>query len=210
MSNQKNGTEQNGHVCGCKVGRNIEKYELNRFDEKLLEQRDDGASLRHLESVVNKALLRSALEDSRRDFIGDVDSIYERLTDAEMSAGKRAETADQLSRGDVDVDELLSDFVSYQTVRTHLQDCLEVDTRRGQSLNPEDARGTIEWARSRSEGIIERTIERLSGVSGFQSGDVDVTYTVRVSCPDCKTSSRIEAFIERGGCQCSVEGATDE
>jgi len=204
MSGQKEvAGEERG--CACKVGRNAGAYGLDRLDERLLDRRGDGASLRDLEAVVNRAVLLAALRDAREDVIGDVGSVYEKLTGDDASAGERAETRNRLARAGVDVETLREDFVSYQTVRTHLRECLEVDTAREQSLTRTDALGTIQWARSRSDGIIERTIERLQGRDEFHAGDIEVSQVVRVSCPDCGTSDTVEAFVEGGGCQCGPE-----
>lgn len=194
--------------CSCKVSRTVEAYGLEDLDGRLLDRRADGASLRRLETVVNEAVLRAALRDAETDVLGDVSSIYRRLTDDDVSAGERTETEERLSRAGVDPETLRTDFVSYQTVRTHLRECLDVDTDRREPLTPADAKGTIEWARSRSEGIVERTVERLRDTDDFHAGDVELTHVIRVSCPDCGQSYPVESFVDRGGCGCapSVEG----
>lgn len=189
-------------ACSCKIGRNSRKYDLDRLDRRLLDRREDGASLRRLETVVNEAILRAALREAGADLIGDVSNLYETLTDDDASAGERTELMDRLAQAGVDTDALLADFVSYQTVRSHFQDCLDTQTSRRQSLTREDATRTIEWARSRSEGITERTIERLNKTDEFAAGDVEVSQVIRVSCPDCGASYPIETFVERGGCEC--------
>lgn len=188
--------------CTCKIGRNAEAYAIEGLDRRLLERRADGASLRRLETVVNRAILRAALRDAETAVLGDVDGVYETLTGDDVSAGQRTETRERLSRAGVDPETLVDDFVSYQTVRSHLRNCLDVETDRRTTLSVEDAQGTIEWARSRSEGIVERTIERLTNTEGFDAGDVEVSHVVRVSCPDCGTSHPVETFVDRGGCDC--------
>lgn len=193
-------------TCSCKVGRTAEAYGLDDIDALLRERRAEGASLRRLETVTNEAVLESALEDADTEGLRDATTIYRNLTDEETSAGVRTETRAWLSRVGLDPDELCGDFVSYQTVRTHLRECLDVDTTRETSLSVEDAEGTIEWARSRSEGIVRRTIERLDGTDGFRSGDVDVTHVVRVACDDCRNSYPVEQFLGNGGCDCGGRG----
>ncbi len=193
-------------ACSCKVGRTAEQYGLDGLDELLRERRAEGASLRRLETVVNEAALRSALEAADTDVFRDAETIYRNLTSEDVSAGVRTETEAWLSRVGVDPAELDADFVSYQTVRSHLRECLDVDTARDSSLSVDDAEGTVEWARSRSEGIIGRTIERLDDTDGFHSGTVDVTQVVRVSCRDCGASYPVERFLDRGGCDCGSDG----
>ncbi|MBX0288420.1 hypothetical protein EGH22_18985 [Halomicroarcula sp. F28] len=188
--------------CACKIGRTAETYGIDDIDRLLRDRRAEGASLRRLETVVNEAVLRAALEETGTHVPGDVTDIYRTLTDGETSAGVRTETRAWLSRVGVDPDDLEGDFVSYQTVRTHLRECLDVDTTRESTLSVDDAVGTIEWARSRSEGIVRRTVERLDETDGFHTGTVDVTHVVRVSCGDCGASYPVERFLDRGGCDC--------
>ncbi|WP_254274422.1 rod-determining factor RdfA [Haloarcula marina] len=200
----REGVSASGTGCACKIGRNAEKYGIEGLDEELLRRRDDGASLRRLETVVNEMILRATLRRAETDVIGDVSTMYRRLTDDDASAGERTEVREWLTRAGGDPDALLDDFVSYQTVRTHLRECLDVDTNREATLTVEDAKGTVEWARSRSAGIVERTIERLQKTEGFHSGQVEVGHVIRVSCSDCGKSYPIERFLERGGCECDV------
>lgn len=193
-----------GSTCSCKIGRKSEKYSLDSLDRRLLDHRDDGASLRRLETVVNEAILQAQIQETGMVFVGNISGVYETLTDDEASVGERTELRERLREAGIDVETLLNDFVSYQTVRTHFRDCLDVDTNRRKSLTRQDATQTIEWARSRSEGIVERTIERLDQTDGFDTGSVDVSQTIRVSCSDCRASYPIETFVERGGCQCDT------
>jgi len=202
MSEQGGEADVGDPVCSCKIERNAETYGLSGLDRRLLAEREDGASLRDLERVVNETILAAALRRSDDEVIGDVASVYETLTDDEASAGERTALTDRLSRAGVDVEGLHEAFVSYQTVRNHLRECLDVETGRRTELSLSDARGTIEWARSRSEGIVERTVERLADADEVAAGDVDVSHTVRVSCGDCGASYPVERFLERGGCEC--------
>jgi hypothetical protein len=198
-----------GVDCSCKIGRVVRRYELGAFDRTLTDRREDGASLRDLETVVNEAVLRAALRDADADVIGDVSSVYEGLTGDEASAGERAELRGRLTRAGVDIDGLETDFVSYQTVRTHFRECLDYDTDRRSALSVEDARGTVEWARSRSEGIVERTLDRLTGTDGFRAGDLAVSHVVRVTCEDCGATYPVDEFVDRGGCDCTTTDDTE-
>ena len=199
-----------GVDCSCKIGRVVRRYELGAFDRTLTDRREDGASLRDLETVVNEAILRAALRDADADVIGDVSSVYEGLTGDEASAGERAELRGRLTRAGVDSDGLEADFVSYQTVRTHFRECLDYDTDRRSALSVEDARGTVEWARSRSEGIVERTLDRLAGTDGFRAGDLTVSHVVRVTCEDCGATDPVDEFVDHRGCDCAADDAESD
>jgi hypothetical protein len=112
-------------------------------------------------------------------------------------------------RADVDVVAVCEDFVSYLTVRTTVRECLDFDRAGRQEVTVPDAKQTIEWTRSRSEGIVARTLERLQRSDEIRSGDVDVSHVVRISCPDCQSSYPVETFLQRGGCQCGDSRPSD-
>ena len=188
--------------CSCKLGRNLAAYGLDDLHRKVRKRRDDGDSLRDLERFVNRSLLDGAIREAGADVIGDVDGIYDVLTGDDVSAGKRTEVRERLEHAGVDVAAVEDAFVSYQTVRTHLRDCLDVETGRESHLSVDDARGTIEWARSRSEGIVERTVQRLAAADRVTAGDVDVSHVIRIDCPDCGATYPIDEFVDRGGCDC--------
>lgn len=209
MSDRSQPSVTEAATCSCKVGRTAEKYGLDGLDDTVLDRRRDGASLRRLETVVNEAVLGAALRAADAEFVGEVSGIYENLAGDDTSAGVRTETTVRLARAGIDHESLTADFVSYQTVRTHLRDCLDVETGRDSTLSVEDAEGTIEWARSRSGGIVARTIERLRDTDGFRAGSVEVTHSIRVSCIDCGASYPVETFLDRGGCDCEVGTETD-
>lgn len=193
-------------ACSCKLGRSADAYGLRELDERIADRHADGASLRDLEEFVNEAILRGALRAADADVVGDLGGLYDALRGEDVTAGRRTEVRRRLERAGVDVDALLSDFVSYQTVRTHLQDCLGVDTNRERDLTVADARGTVEWARSRTEGIAERTLERLARADRIPDGEFDVSQVVRVSCTDCGAAAPVGEFLDRGGCDCAVDG----
>jgi len=207
MSEQYKMVVPEDSACSCKVGRSADKYGLEALDRQLLDRREEGASLRRLETVVNTSILRTLLRDAEMDIVGDVSSFYEKLTDDDASAGERTEVREWLTRADIDPDELTGDFVSYQTVRTHLRECLDVETNRTSTLSLEDAQGTIEWARSRSEGIVERTIERLDRSGEFDAGAIEIGHVMRVTCTECARSYPIDTFLQRGGCHCDQSTA---
>jgi hypothetical protein len=194
-------------ACSCKVGRNVRRYDLAELDAELRRRHADGASLRELEAVVNRSVLRSALRTAGVDVVGDVAAVDEALTDDEVSAGRRTETRERLAQEGIDVDALEDDFASYQTVRTHLRECLDVDTDRSKGATVEDARGTIEWTRSRSEAITGRTIDRLRDADELSVGDPELTLLVRVTCSDCETTYPVTELLDRGGCDCSDDAS---
>lgn len=190
----------------CKVGRDADRYDLLELDDTLRRRHDAGDGLRELASLVNRRILEDALTGADADIVGDADALYATITEEDVSAGRRAEVRAQLSNAGVDVLGMEDDFVSHQTIKTHLNDCLGVDTSRSTPLGRERATGTVEWARSRSEAVIERTIERLQTSDELATGSLDVTHTVRITCEDCGQTYRQEELLESGRCACEAGG----
>ena len=187
----------------CKVGRSAAAYGLANVDEDLRRRHDRGESLRDLAAFVNRRILGGAIDSADVDAVSDAGTIYDLLADDDLSAGRRTEIREKLARAGVDVEAVESSYVSHQTVRDHLRECLSVDTSVSADVDPESARGTIEWARARFLGIAERTVERLASADELAVGDVEVTGTVRVTCRDCGETYRLGVLIDRGGCGCT-------
>lgn len=196
-------TSDSAEASGCcKVGRSAAAYGLANVDEDLRRRHARGESLRDLAAFVNRRILGRAIDSAEVDAVSDADTIYDLLAEDDLSAGRRTEIREKLARAGVDVEAVESSYVSHQTVRDHLRECLSVDTSVSAEVDPESARGTIEWARARFLGIAERTVERLASAGELAVGDVEVTGTVRVTCTDCGETYRFGVLIDRGSCGC--------
>lgn len=205
--------------CSCKVGRVADAYGLDTLDEELVERRrDDGASLRALADHVNRRVLAAALEahpadDGPNDVYGAVsgdravEAIYGALAGDDARPERTARVRTRLEQRGIDVSAVTDDWVTHPTVRHHLRDCLGIDTGRGGEITREDAVDTTEWARARCAAVVGRTFERLAGAGLVHTGDLDVSVTIRLTCPDCGDTYRPSGLIEAGGCSC---GTADE
>ncbi|WP_158589927.1 rod-determining factor RdfA [Haloferax sp. Atlit-10N] len=192
-----------GTACGCKISRAAEQYQLDELDERLYHAHQiEGASLRELETVVNRRILESALQDVGVETLGDVSDLYQRLTDDDVSAGDRAELRTRLEQVGVDLSQVESDFVTYQTVRKHLRQSLGVDTSGGTDLTVSDAHTRIHRLQSRSEAVITETLEHLRRAETIEAGKLDVVLSMRVSCECCGDSYRLADLLNQGHCQC--------
>ncbi|WP_433634204.1 rod-determining factor RdfA [Halomicrococcus sp. NG-SE-24] len=188
----------------CKIDRVSEKRNLDSIDEQLQERREDsGASLRDLEEYFNQRVLEAAMRDGDVEVVdGDAEHTFRLLTADTVSSGTEIEVRDRLRRAGVDPEAVIDDFVSYQTVRTHLRECLNVDTSNDSELTPTDAKNTVFKLMSRTELITERTIDRLRSAGGLTIGDVDVTLSLRVACTECGEEYPFSRLVDRGGCRC--------
>lgn len=187
----------------CKVDRVAEKRGLSDLDERLRERWADGDSLRDLERVCNEAILRSAMRAAGMDTLdGEAANLYRLLTDDDVGPGKRIDAKSRLQRNGLDPETLTGDFVSYQTVRTHLNDCLGVATNRDRSLSVDGARNTVLKLVSRTESVATQTIERLTRQGTVTVGKPSVTVSLRVACSACGEEYTFGSLLERGGCAC--------
>jgi len=196
---------ENGDEPCCKITRVARAYHVRDVDEKLLQQREQGASLRELATFFNERILSDALDRATQEVIGDAEAVYAVLTDDDTDRARQAELRSKLTRYDVDIDAVQRDFVSHQTVRNHLNGCSDIDTARESTFDIEAGRKTIEWAQARSEGVIEQTIERLRNAGAVTDTQTEVTQSVRVACSACGQSYRIDAFLEQAGCDCRTD-----
>ena len=189
--------------CGCKVGRSVERYRLRHLDEDLVRRRErDGDSLRDLEAFVNVRVLERAIEDAGAEVAGDARSVYRTLCGDDVSSGRRAEVRRQLANAGVPVSAVEDDFVSHQTVREHLRSCLDVETARRGTTDPDEAAEILAWAIERDTRIIDQTLERLREAGALETGPLDVTHTVRATCERCGASYHVHDLLDRRSCDC--------
>lgn len=194
------GSDEN---CGCKIGRNSTKYELENLDQRIREKRQEQqASLRDLATFVNIQILAAVVNRTGAQITGAPATLYESLTGEDVSAELRVTLTDQLTNLGVDVEELHDDFVSYQAVRRHLQDCLGVSTGRQGVESVAEAREVIEWARQRNENVLERMLNRLEKVGKLSISNVSVTTSMTITCEDCGQIYRVDELLEHGECEC--------
>jgi hypothetical protein len=192
--------------CDCKIGRKAEKYELDDLDQRIQQRRETNEdSLRDLAEFVNVRILEVVIDATDADIVGDVDSIYRAMTSEEVTTKRRVEIRDQLTAVGTDLKELKDDFVSYQTIRYHLQNCLEIDTSRKGIETIQEGREVITSSMKRDQDVIERTVARLDRIDTLEIPDPRVTVTATIECGRCGDSYRIEDFLTRGRCRCEKD-----
>lgn len=190
----------------CKVDHVSRRRSLSDIDEMLERFWEAGTSLRELETQYNQRILEAALQDAGVDLLsGEVENLYQLLTDDDVSAGMHVEARSRLQQNGIDPEVVTDDFVSYQTIRTHLRECMGVDTERKSTITRDDAKNTVFKLLSRTESVVGRTIERLSNSELLEISDADVTLSLRVACTECGEEYTFSRLVERGRCSCSPE-----
>ncbi|MFB6078401.1 MAG: rod-determining factor RdfA [Halarchaeum sp.] len=195
--------------CECKVGRVAEKYGLEDVGAELAARwrGDDGepSSLRELQHYFNRRVLAAELRSANVEILdGELENTYRLLTDDDVSAGMQTQAAGRLERDGVDVEQVERDFVSHQSIHSHLRECM------GAEKNPEPAdrvastQNTVGSLEARTEKIAANNLDRLAGdevdIDGF-----DVIVTTHVTCDACGRRHEFGDLLDEGGCECQRE-----
>jgi hypothetical protein len=192
-----------------KVGRLIEAYDLGTDYGAQLEaawtgEDGDRTSLRDLAEEFNHDLLAAAMREADAATTeGDVDSTFRLLTDDDVTAGTRTETRSRLERAGVDVEQLEGDFVTYQAIRSYLQN--ERGAEYDNAADGDRVERTAESIgrlTSRLETVTESNLARLRDTDQVTLGEFRLFTSVDVLCTDCGTQYTVEELLARGGCDC--------
>lgn len=188
-----------------KVARLIDEYELADLGaelERLWTADDDRMSLRDLADYFNRRLLQRAMADAGVQALGgESENTYRLLTDDDVSTADRTRIRRRLEREGVDVSELENDFVSYQAIRTYLQNYRDAEYSR-QAPKIERTVETVEQLRGRTISVTESRLDRLREAEQLTLGEFRTLVDVRVVCEDCGNQYDVIELLERGGCEC--------
>ena len=212
--------ESAGGTTSTKVGRLLDDYDLGAEygDQLETDWTEEGAkrkSLRDLAEEFNRRLVAAAMSDAGMSTLdGEVDNIFRLLTQDDVTAGTRTEVRSRLERNGIDVDQLERDFVTYQAIRSYLQN------ERGaeyEETSDEDrlerTSDSIERLRARLSSVCETNLNQLRETDRITLDDFRLFVSVDVLCEGCGSQYTVAELLDRGGCDCddSVDGvhATD-
>lgn len=201
------GSNTSGRGRRSKVARLIDEYDLIGIGaemERLWTDEEDRKSLRELAEYFNQAVLEAALEEAGVQLLdGEIENIYRLLTDEEVGAADRTRARRRLEREGIDVDALLTDFVTYQAIRSYLRDL------RGAEYTPQEMDpikrelANVRQLQGRIDSVTEGKLRQLRDADNLTLGDFRTIVTVQVYCEDCNTQVDVEDLLEQGGCNCS-------
>lgn len=196
-----------------KVARLIDRYGLDGYGEEL-ERRWTGdgydrESLRDLADRFNRQVLEAKMREAGMNpLAGEVDNMYDLLTDDTVSVGVQTEARRRLERAGVDIEELRSEFVSHQAVHTYLRETRGASRSRNEE-SPEEKleRGqeTIQRLASRVEAVTGNTVDRLDAAGVITLSDPAVLVEITVLCEACGTQYEISELLEGRHCACAEE-----
>lgn len=192
-----------------KVSRIAEKYELTDIGDTLAElwmQEDDPVSLRNLATYFDKQVLQAAMEDAEMNTLeGEIENTYQLLTDDDVSRGVKTETRKKIERNGIDVEQLESDFVTYQAVRTYLQEGRGLEYEKGTDAKRIEKVGkSITQLQNRTIAVTEEKLSQLDQTDRIELGQFRVLLDIQVFCEDCGTQFAVGELLDQDGCQCTT------
>lgn len=203
------GSDDAANRVDTKVGRLLEEYDLGEEYGAELERAWTGAdrerrSLRDLAEQFNRDLLAAAMDEAGMSPVaGEVENLHRLLTTDEETAGTRTEVRRRLAQNGVGVEDLESDFVTHQAIRSYLR------RERGAEYHQPDVEDRIERTaesvgrlRSRLATITESNLEQLRAADELTLGEFRLFTSVDVLCEDCGSQYPATELLERGGCDC--------
>ncbi|MCO8268719.1 rod-determining factor RdfA [Haloferax prahovense] len=197
---------------GPKIERIADRYGLDGLGDDLVDawlgEGRERRSLRELEADVNKRLIRAALDQAGAHVLdGEAENFYRLLTSDDVTAGSRTDARNTLRERGVDIDQLESDIISYQSVYNYLKRHRNVereDDEDGQSAT-ESGLATIRKLRSRLRTVTIDVIDRLVKAEAVFIGTYEVEVDIRVTCTDCDTRMTPTTLLNSGHCDCEHE-----
>ncbi len=192
-----------------KVARVLEEYDLHGFGaelEQLWTAENDRYSLRDLASYFNRHLVEQALEKANVQALdGEAENIYRLLTDDDVSAAERTRVRRRLERNGVNIDALQDDFVTYQAIRTYLQEHRGAEYTPAETDPLEREATNLQQLRGRTAAVTEGKLEQLRDTDQLVLDDFRTLVTIQVVCEGCNTQLDVIELLDRGGCDCDKE-----
>ncbi|MDS0222816.1 hypothetical protein NDI54_15830 [Haloarcula sp. S1AR25-5A] len=194
---------------GCKVDTVIDKYGLASLDpvygslDKGLLARwtggDDRTEMgyRSLTAWFNKRLLKRVYTEHGRESLDTrIDSDYETLRgDDDL---RRDELIERLQAVGIPGETLLNDMVSWGTMRTHLNDCLD-GRKEPQKAATNWEQESVATAKTVVERKAETALSSLAKKGDIDGGDAaEIDAQIQLGCPECPTRVPFDVALQRG------------
>lgn len=189
-----------------KVGRLIGEHGLDGIGsdmESRWTREEDRWSLRELADWFNERVLAATLTDAGVGTVeGEVSNYYRLLTDDDVSDDARIQARRRLEQAGVDVERLRGEFVTYQAIRSYLQDVRDATYSEETTTTPESVQRRIDSLAGRTERVATDGIEQLRTNGAIDLGEFRVFTDTQVYCQECNSQYDIETLLRNGGCEC--------
>lgn len=195
---------------GSKIERVADEYDLPGLGDELVSRwlGEDGyerESLRDLADRVNSRLIHAAVGDSFTLLDGEAENIRRLLIDdADVTAGMRTETRENLKYKGVNIDRLESNLISYQSVYNYLKRDRDVSRESQEATyDPTSSLEPIQKLANRLRAIVRNNIEKWTRKNVITDGSYDVDVSVWITCQHCGDRWSPATFLDESGCRCA-------
>lgn len=204
-------SNEGGDLPNNKVARLIVRYDLYSLADELKQSWEstgsEHRSLRDLAGFFNQQLLKRRLMDGGQQVLkGEVETLHSLLTDDDVSESDRIRARRRLEQEGIDVETLLDEFVSYQTIRRYLTN------HRGATYRPEKkdlvekTAEDLQRLQGRVQAVTTEWLANLDETNRISLGEFKTTIAINAYCEDCASQYRAEELLEQGGCRCDGDG----
>lgn len=185
-----------------KIERVANKYDLS--PNELEEKHRCGQGLRQISKYWNKLVVQKAVQQQGAYLTdSEAEIIVEALNRKNDKILDSVDARNQLRSHGVNVDEVVSDFISYQTVRHHLHEC-GVDTSKSHEVRPGKELDTVLRLKHRLEKVCNKSVQRLNREGYIRIADPSVSATITIKCGACGRERMLpNGIIEGVSCTCS-------
>ncbi|WP_227130956.1 rod-determining factor RdfA [Halorubellus salinus] len=193
----------------CKVDRVRDAYGLSNLEARIRRRREnEDASLRSLEEFLNQLILLRAMESVGMAVLdGEAENYYRLLTDEEVTESARREAESELQQEGLDIEQVTEDFVSYRTIKKHLNECLCISTSREYEPDVDSERKRLSKLAARVKTVASKILDRLEAHEAIHIEDPRFSIDIHVRCGNCNRRHDLLEFLHGTGvCPC-VEGA---
>ncbi|THE63512.1 hypothetical protein D8Y22_16925 [Salinadaptatus halalkaliphilus] len=205
MGRDENSSSTRGRPS--KVVSLIDQYDLDDIGAEIeaawTSDDEHRRSLRDLADDFNQELLRQKLRDAGIQTLdGEVENFYRLLTDDETSTADRTRIRRRLERDDIDVGTLESEFVSYQAIRTYLQN------HRGASYDPAETdpidqlQTAVDRLQRKLVTVTDDRLERVDDNTALTIENPSVIADVRIACANCGRQFSVDELTAETQCDC--------
>lgn len=198
-----------GSRPNSKVARVIERYGMEGRGDELeaawTGEYGERTSLRDLAEEFNVDVLAAALRETGGTAIdSDIESTYHTLTDDEVARADRMRKRRELEREGVEVDSVLSDFVTHQAIHTYLTEYRKAELPDTSENLLERKIETIERLQGRTTAVTESSVDSLVNAGEITDRNYEVLVDIRAVCTDCGTDYTLSDLLRDGGCDCGT------
>lgn len=203
----RNSSTEGGFGRQPKVARLIEEYELDSFGAEMerlwTAASDERKSLRELAELFNQRLLERAMVDAGLEPLdGEAQNIHRLLTGNDVRQADQMRTRRHLEREGLDVDGLISDFVTHQAIRSYLKGTRGAEYAPNKRDPLERETENLQKLRGRVASVTEGKLKRLRDGNHLEIGEFRTIVDTSVVCENCGSQYGITELLDRGRCDC--------